>query len=138
MTAGGRELGARRSPACWFYLAANFPDLTSKARNRSLRREGVSLFERHPPHFSTGVYNLRIKHFFGTTDNAVKTQVWIAVCVYVLVAIVRKQLAVEISLAHLLQVLSVNAFSQVTLAELVANTQTQDEPDDSHNQLLLW
>ena len=82
--------------------------------------------------------NLRIKHFFGTTDNAVKTQVWIAVCVYVLVAIVRKQLAVEISLAHLLQVLSVNAFSQVALAELVANTQTQDEPDASHNQLMLW
>ena len=82
--------------------------------------------------------NLRIKHFFGTTDNAVKAQVWIAVCVYVLVAIVRKQLAVEISLAHLLQVLSVNAFSQVALAELVANTQTQDEPDDSHNRLLLW
>ena len=56
MTAGGRELGARSSPACSFYLAANFPDLTSKARNRSLRPEGVSLFERHPPHFSTGVY----------------------------------------------------------------------------------
>ena len=56
MTAGGRELGARRSPSCSFYLAANFPDLTSKARNRSLRPEGVSLFERHPPHFSTGVY----------------------------------------------------------------------------------
>ena len=45
---------------------------------------------------------------------------------------------VEISLAHLLQVLSVNAFSQVALAELVANTQTQEEPEDSHNQLLLW
>ena len=58
MTAGGRELGARRSPACSFYLAANFPDLTSKARNLSLRTEGVSLFERHPPHFSTGVYTL--------------------------------------------------------------------------------
>ena len=82
--------------------------------------------------------NLRIKHFFGTTDNAVKTQVWIAVCVYVLVAIVRKQLAVELSLAHLLQVLSVNSFSQVALAELVANTQTRDELDASHNQLLLW
>ena len=52
-TAGGRELGARRSPACSFYLAANFPDLTSKARNRSLGPEDVSLFERHPPHFST-------------------------------------------------------------------------------------
>ena len=53
------ELGACRSPACSFYLAANFPDLTSKARNRSLRPEGVSLFERHPPHFSTGVYRFQ-------------------------------------------------------------------------------
>jgi hypothetical protein len=46
--------------------------------------------------------NLRIKHFFGTTDNAVKTQVWIAVCVYVLVAIVRKELGLELSLSQIL------------------------------------
>ena len=45
--------------------------------------------------------NLRIKHFFGTTDNAVKTQVWIAICVYVLVAIVRKELGLEISLSQI-------------------------------------
>lgn len=82
--------------------------------------------------------NLRIKHFFGTTDNAVKTQVGIAVCVYVLVAIVRKQLGLEISLSQLLQILSVNVFEQITLAELVAKTQTQNEPDDSRNQLMLW
>ena len=68
--------------------------------------------------------NLRITHFYGTTDNAVKTQVWIAVCVYVLVAIVRKQLGLEISLSQLLQILSVNVFEQMPLAELVANTQT--------------
>jgi hypothetical protein len=82
--------------------------------------------------------NLRIKHFFGTTDNAVKTQVWIAVCVYVLVAIVRKQLGLEISLAQLLQILSVNAFEQIPLAELVAKTQTQNERGDARNQLMLW
>ncbi len=81
--------------------------------------------------------NLRIKHFFGTSDNAVKTQVWIAVCVYVLVAIVRKQLGLKVSLSQLLQILSVNVFRQVTLAELVAKTQIQDEPCDSHNQLML-
>jgi hypothetical protein len=82
--------------------------------------------------------NLRIKHFLGTTDNAVKTQVWIAVCVYVLVAIVRKQLAVELSLSQLLQILSVNVFEQVPRAVLVAKTQSQIELCDTRNQLLLW
>jgi hypothetical protein len=82
--------------------------------------------------------NLRIKHFFGTTDNAVKTQVWIAVCAYVLVAIVRKQLGLEISLSQLLQILSVNVFEQTPLAELVAKTQTQNKLDDNRNQLMLW
>src|SRR5581483_3363977 len=55
--------------------------------------------------------NLRIKHFFGTTDNAVKTQVWIAVCVCVRVAIVRKQPGLEISLSQLPQILSVNVWA---------------------------
>ena len=82
--------------------------------------------------------NLRIKHFFGTSDNAVKTQVWIAVCDYVLVAIVRKQLGLEISLSLLLQILSVNVFEQIPLPELVAKTQSQNELSDSHNQLMLW
>ena len=53
--------------------------------------------------------NLRIKHFFGTTDNAVKTQVWIAICVYVLVAIVRKELGLELSLSQILQILTMAA-----------------------------
>ncbi len=81
--------------------------------------------------------NLRIKHFFGTTDNAVKTQVWIAICVYVLVAIVRKELKLELSLSQILQVLSVNVFEQVPLVELVAQTVSPSEPFDSPNQLSL-
>jgi hypothetical protein len=80
--------------------------------------------------------NLRIKHFFGTSDNAVKTQVWIAICVYVLVAIVRKELRLELSLSQILQVLSVNVFEQVPLAELVAKTASQNETANSHNQLV--
>jgi hypothetical protein len=82
--------------------------------------------------------NLRIKHFFGTTDNAVKTQVWIAICVYVLVAIVRKELGLELSLSQILQILSVNVFSQIPLAELVAKTASQNNLSGSHNQLMLW
>ena len=80
--------------------------------------------------------NLRIKHFFGTTDNAVKTQVWIAICIYVLVAIVRKELGLELSLSQMLQVFSVNVFEQMPLAELVAKTASQNEPLDSRNQLV--
>ena len=82
--------------------------------------------------------NLRIKHFFGTSDNAVKTQVWIAVCVYVLVAILRKELGLELSLSQMLQVLSVNVFEQVPLVEPFAKTQSQDDSLDSPNQLMLW
>jgi hypothetical protein len=80
--------------------------------------------------------NLRIKHFFGTTDNAVKTQVWIAVCVYVLVAILRKELGLQLSLSQILQILSVNVCEQVTLAELVAKTTPQNETVDPRNQLV--
>jgi len=82
--------------------------------------------------------NLRIKHFFGTTDNALKTQVWIAICVYVLVAIVRKELRLQLSLSQILQILSVNVFEQIPLAEPVTQTQTQNNPSNFHNQLMLW
>jgi len=80
--------------------------------------------------------NLRIRHFFGTSDNAVKTQVWIAVCIYVLVAIVRKELKLELSLSQILQILSVNVFEQAPLAELVAKTTPQIETGNPHNQLI--
>jgi hypothetical protein len=82
--------------------------------------------------------NLRIKHFFGNSDNAVKTQVWIAVCVYVLVAIVRKELRLELSLSQILQILSVNAFEHVPLAELVAQFMSENELPAISNQLMLW
>lgn len=82
--------------------------------------------------------NLRIKHFFGTSDNAVKTQVWIAISVYVLTAIVRKELRLDLGLSPMLQVLSVNVFEQVPLVELFAQTQSQEDPSYPSNQLMLW
>lgn len=82
--------------------------------------------------------NLRIKHFFGTSDNAVKTQVWIAVCVYVLVAILRKELQLELSLSQMLQILSVNLFEQVPLLEVFAQTASRITPGDLPNQLMLF
>jgi hypothetical protein len=82
--------------------------------------------------------NLRIKHFFGTSNNAVKTQVWIAISVYALVAIVRKELHMNLSLSQILQVLSVNPFAQTPITELIAKSGTQYEMLNSHNQLMLW
>jgi len=81
--------------------------------------------------------NLRIKHFYGTSPNAVKTQVWIAICVYVLVAIVRKEFGLEASLSQILQILSVNVFEQMPLAELIAKTVPQNEMTDCSKQLML-
>lgn len=82
--------------------------------------------------------NLRIKHFYGTSDNAVKTQVWISVCVYVLAAILRKQLGAERSLSEIIQSLSVSVFEKVPLQEMLTNFGFGSEITDSSNQLMLW
>jgi hypothetical protein len=62
------------------------------------------------PFFKWIKQNLRIKHFYGTSENAVKTQIWIAVCVYVLAAIIKIDLALDVSLYTCLQILSVHSF----------------------------
>ena len=82
--------------------------------------------------------HLRIKAFYGTSPNAVRTQLWTAVCVYVLVAIIRKQLKIEASMFTILQILSVNAFDKTPLPQLLAQAELQTMTDDSHNQLLLF
>jgi len=82
--------------------------------------------------------HLRIKAFFGTSPNAVQTQVWIAVTVYVLIAIVRKQLKVEASLYTILQVLSVTLFEQTTLKQLLTDYELQPGPEGDYNQLNLF
>ena len=81
--------------------------------------------------------NLRIKAFYGTSDNAVKTQLWIAVCMYVLVAIVKKELRLEPSLSIILQVLSVNVFQQEPLPQLFTQDSGVFPKTESPNQLIL-
>ena len=80
--------------------------------------------------------NLRIKHFFGTSENAVKTQIWIAVVVYVVVAILKKELQIERSLSSILQVLSINVFSKEPLAQLLTEVESQEPDCDIRNQLM--
>ncbi len=82
--------------------------------------------------------HLRIKQFYGTSENAVKTQIWTAVSVYVLVAIVKKRLNISASLYEMLQILSLTMFEKTPLNELLS-TITQDRVDsDSANQLNLF
>ena len=81
--------------------------------------------------------NLRIKHFYGNSDNAVKTQIWIAICVYALVAILKKQLKSDQSLHNLLQVLSVNAFEKEPLDQLFTEIPSRFDVNTSCNQLMM-
>ena len=81
--------------------------------------------------------HLRIKRFFGTSENAVKTQVWIAVAVYVLVAIVRKRLNLELSLHEMLQILSITPFEKIPMIQLLTYSATDEDIHDDPNQLIL-
>jgi hypothetical protein len=82
--------------------------------------------------------NLRIKHFYGTTENAVKTQIWIAVSVYVLVAIIKKEMALEVSLYTFLQILSVRPFEKVQLSSAFLDIDDRSSMPISSNQLNLF
>ncbi len=82
--------------------------------------------------------HLRIKAFYGTTENAVKTQIWIAISVYVLVAIVKKRLNLKHSLYTILQILSVTLLEKIQLLQAVSSMEDDDTNGDSCNQLNLF
>ncbi len=82
--------------------------------------------------------HLRIKAFYGTSENAVKTQLWIAIAVYVLVAIVKKRLHLEVSLYTILQILSVSLFEKIPLAEALTLPQGSAAEAELGNQLNLF
>ena len=82
--------------------------------------------------------HLRIKRFYGTTENAVKTQIWIAISVYVLVAIVKKRLNTEASLYTILQILSLTLFDKIPLDQLLKNSEMQITIQQNNNQVNLF
>ena len=82
--------------------------------------------------------HLRIKAFYGTSENAVKTQIWIAVSVYVLVAIVRKRLALGASLYQILQILSVTLFEKTPILQALQASNSENNSPDAGNQLILF
>ena len=113
------------------FLTNNFalPALTIGALYKS--RWQVELF------FRWIKQHLRIKRFFGTSENAVKTQVWTAVAVYVLVAIIRKRLDLQFSLHSMLQILSVTPFEKVPLFQLLTDMTSAETSVTNPNQLIL-
>ena len=114
------------------FLTNNFdlPALTIALIYRS--RWQVELF------FKWIKQHLRIKAFYGTSENAVKTQIWIAVCIYVLVAIVRKRLGLEASLYQILQIFSLTLFEKIPILLAFQGTVYQDDSLADANQLILF
>lgn len=82
--------------------------------------------------------HLRIKAFYGTSENAVKTQIWIAISVYVLVAIVKKELKIKRSLNEILQILSISLFEKVTFSQVVTDCNNETFSQNNSKQLLLF
>jgi len=82
--------------------------------------------------------HLKIKKFWGQSENAVKSQIWIAVCTYLLVAILKKQLNLEASLYEILQILSVSLFDKTPVNQLLMKQKLQIEENKTPNQLILF
>ena len=101
------------------------------AKKRRLRWQ-VELF------FKWIKQHLRIKRFFGTSDNAVKTQVWVAVSTYVLIAIIRKRLNLPLSLHGMSQILSVTPFENAPLYQLLTENAADHKFGSPPNQLNLF
>ena len=82
--------------------------------------------------------NLRIRHFYGTSENAVKTQIWTAVCVYVLAAVVKKELALDVALYTFLQILSVLSFEKIPILQAFSHGDPNPDPTTLAKQLNLF
>lgn len=116
----------------WVFLSNHFglPALNVCALYKS--RWQVELF------FKWIKQHLRIKQFYGTSENAVKTQLWIAVSVYVLVAIVKKRLNLDASLYTLLQILSVTLFEKIPIQQALTASSYKTGDPVADNQLVLF
>ncbi len=81
---------------------------------------------------------MRIKAFFGTSENPVKTHAWIAIAVYVLVTVVKKRLYIDAPLHTILQISSATPFEKMPINQLLARMDSEDDPVDNSNQVNLF
>jgi IS4 transposase len=139
-----------------FYSQRAYPERLRRIRYRDAKGRGLVFLTNHmtlPPLTICELYrlrwhvelffkwikqHLRIKRFFGTSENAVKTQIWIAVAVYALVAIVRKRLNLELSLHEMLQILSVTPFEKTPMFQLLTASALKENFNHDPNQLILF
>jgi hypothetical protein len=133
-----------RSLSCWdqYLVSCLRENLTSSSYGEGLET-GEEAQHRASPlpdncSSSGSKQHLRIKAFFGTCENAVKTQIWIAVSVYVLVAIVRKRMSLDSSLYQILQILSLTLFEKTPILQALQASDSQEEFLDPGNQLILF
>jgi hypothetical protein len=82
--------------------------------------------------------HLRIKSFYGTSENAVKTQIWIAISVYVLVAIIKKRMKLDLSLYTILQIFSLTLFEKMPILHALTDTDYKNQITNGHIQLNLF
>ena len=82
--------------------------------------------------------HLKVKKFWGESENAVKTQIWIAICTYLMMAIVKKELKIDKSLYEILQIISVSVFDKTQLNQLLNESQTEQLPELNSKQLILF
>lgn len=140
-----------------FYVAKNYPEKLRRVKYHDAETDKTLVFLTNnftlPPLVIAELYrcrwqvelffkwikqNLRIKSFYGTSENAVKTQIWIAVSVYVLVAIIKKRLNIQASLYTIFQILSVTVFERTPLLQLLTEAQYTMGQDCICNQLILF
>jgi hypothetical protein len=122
----------QQSGRTFVFLTNNFLLPATTIANLYRYRWQVELF------FKWIKQHLKIKAFYGTSENAVKTQIWIAVSVYVLVAIVKKRLKLDISLYTILQILSVTVFNRTPLYHMFTDTEYKNQITSNYNQLKLF
>ena len=110
--------------------------------NFELKASEIAMFYKHrwfiETFFKWIKQHLKIKSFWGTSPNAVKTQIWIAISTYVLVAIIKKQLKIELNLYTILQILSVSLFEKVPILQLLTGNDCNILTHKNNNQLFLF
>lgn len=140
-----------------FYAAKNYPDKLRRVRFYDVEQQRGLVFltnhfglsallvaQLYQQRWSVELFfkwlkqHLRIKAFYGRSENAVRTQLWVALCVYALVALVRKQVKSDASLFEILQVLSVRVFDKTPVATLFCEAVPQSDDDIAQKQLHLW
>lgn len=114
------------------FLTNNFNLEAEKIANLYKHRWQIELF------FKWIKQHLKIKSFWGYSTNAVKTQICIAICAYLIVAIIKKKLNIERNLYEILQILSISPFDKIRLDKLISEAELQNPKDDSQKQAKLW